>query len=133
MQGSFWADKRDFGTFRRNNEQMKRLGQIFGFSSQKARLYFSSRFLFPKHRNDLGHYFHRDTFYEGKELADEAEILELPAQQDDPQDYYYGQGADYDESWLSDGQQREQLDVRACDPQLAEALKDVMSGMIMKK
>ncbi len=38
----------------------------------------------------------RDTFYEGKELADQSEILELPPSAD-PESYYYGEGGDYEE------------------------------------
>ena len=38
----------------------------------------------------------KDTFYEGKELADQSEILELPEQPDDP--CYYGAGGDYEGS-----------------------------------
>ena len=45
----------------------------------------------------------RDTFYEGKELADQSEILELPNQLDKPEDYYYGQGGDYSEDGHNHG------------------------------
>ncbi len=37
----------------------------------------------------------KDTFHEGKELADQSEILEMTGLK--PQDYYYGTGADYEE------------------------------------
>ena len=37
----------------------------------------------------------QETFDEGKDLADQAEILELPQEMNDP--YYYGEGADYEE------------------------------------
>ena len=38
----------------------------------------------------------RDTFHEGKELAEQSEILELPNELENPQDYYYGEGGDYE-------------------------------------
>jgi hypothetical protein len=39
----------------------------------------------------------KDTFYEGKELADQSEILELPANNmENPENYYYGEGGDDD-------------------------------------
>ncbi len=38
----------------------------------------------------------KDAFYEGKELADQSEILELP-QDANPESYYYGEGGDYEE------------------------------------
>ena len=44
----------------------------------------------------------KDTFYEGKDLADQSEILELPAGHghgaaDDATAYYYGEGGDYED------------------------------------
>ena len=75
--------------------------------------------------------FFKDSFYEGKDLAEQSEILELPANAN-PEDYYYGQGNDFEEqqqqSWLSAGE-----GIRACDPRLAEALRDVFKTMKDKK
>lgn len=46
----------------------------------------------------------KDSFYEGKELADQSEILELP-QNADPETYYYGEGGDYEEDGGGNGPQ----------------------------
>ena len=71
----------------------------------------------------------QDSFYEGKDLAEQSEILELPANAN-PEEYYYGEGSDFEQSqqqqsWLSDGGR----EIRACDPRLAEALRDVLKTM----
>lgn len=66
--------------------------------------------------DDLEHF--RDIFYEGKDLAEQSEIVELPEKVDEP----YGYG-----SWL------EQQQIRSCDPALGKALEDVIKGMVFKK
>jgi len=38
----------------------------------------------------------KDSFYEGKDLAEQSEILELPANAN-PEEYYYGEGNDFEE------------------------------------
>ena len=68
----------------------------------------------------------QDSFYEGKDLAEQSEILELPANAN-PEEYYYGEGRDFEQqqqSWLSDSD-----GIGACDPRLAEALRDVFKTM----
>ena len=39
----------------------------------------------------------QDSFYEGKDLAEQSEILELPANAN-PEEYYYGEGSDFEQS-----------------------------------
>ena len=42
----------------------------------------------------------QDSFYEGKDLAEQSEILELPANAN-PEEYYYGEGRDFEQQQQS--------------------------------
>lgn len=49
-------------------------------------------------QNDEEAQIFKDCFNEGKELAEQSEILEMPNELENPQDYYYGEGGDYEDN-----------------------------------
>ncbi|TRY72155.1 hypothetical protein TCAL_00256 [Tigriopus californicus] len=49
-------------------------------------------------QNDEESQIFKDCFNEGKELAEQSEILEMPNELENPQDYYYGEGGDYEDN-----------------------------------